>query len=337
MMTAEDNSWWNTLLAIKDPAIPPLRFIVPRYELTEAQKKGRLLPHEQPELVWILPCPLLALPRELRDSIWSYSLSHDDGLDGHLNTLNDTIIFHTRNIVASRGPRFNELQHVNKQLYQETQGVALRNNDLYFDKHDYKPVKRGFNRVEQVLGICNVDVAVRFLAESSPNLKASLRKVIINFGHGGLRQANEERSTVTTPQDVFSVITDGSPLSLFCREHPKATVIVRFRMTDYASVRFRPLCKLMLAWQISLRGCTTIRVPQEALPQIWADPAYEEEVRAIREGSKLIKNLPQNLRISILERCGERDKPDEAIYDWNYLAKVKEVLDDVEEVFWCGM
>jgi hypothetical protein len=123
MMTPDEITWWNTLLATGNPSIPPSRVVIPRHELTEAQKKGPLLPHEQPELSWITPCPLLALPRELRDNIWNYALSHDDDLSGYLNKANNTIEFHVRDTIRTPGMKFNELQSVNKQLHEETQGI----------------------------------------------------------------------------------------------------------------------------------------------------------------------------------------------------------------------
>jgi hypothetical protein len=146
---------------------------------------------------------------------------------------------------------------------------------------------------------------------------------------------DENRPALAHPEDVFRVIKDDSPLSLFCQAHPKATVLLRFRIISNAWANYFLWINKMLAWQKVLRGCITVRAPQHFL-----DHFNELSIKysEILEGSELVKKLPQNLRISIMDRW--ESAPEEemaALSGREHLPNVREVLEDAEKAFLEGL
>ncbi|KAI4705101.1 hypothetical protein J4E89_009395 [Alternaria sp. Ai002NY15] len=81
------------------------------------------------------PNRLLALPRELRDHIYEYALTEDEGLllfERH--RINDTDLKSFKGCRPSEpGVESNQLKYACRQLYQETKGLGLGLNDLAMD------------------------------------------------------------------------------------------------------------------------------------------------------------------------------------------------------------
>jgi hypothetical protein len=80
------------------------------------------------------PSRILALPRELRDIVYDYALTEDDGLllveRSHPNASTRSFKGCSHN---SRNWDANRLQHVCRLLYAETKGLGLGLNELTFD------------------------------------------------------------------------------------------------------------------------------------------------------------------------------------------------------------
>ena len=359
MMSTEEQDWWAQLVSTGNPAIAPNRILIPRFDaaqdryqkLPEESAEG-LLPHELPKLVWVLPCPLLGLPRELRDIIWIYALTADHGLlactfeaqkksgyfreprdrIGSLDFVTDNdLLPHEANLgymidFVDKGdaeesmkrpssPMFNQLRYVAKQMLEETRGIIVKNNDLHFLANGRQ-------------GTRGVEMASRFLAHCAPEVKSTLRSIIATHGKSAVKDGADECG----PEDVFQAIKHDSPLSEFCRQHPSAKIILRFPIADWDMNRMSSWINQMLTWQWALRGHTTIRISDSRKRDFEANPFGQLKTF---KSFKLVKPLPHNLRITVMEhfKTVRHNKATDLFEGEN----LHEIMEDAEKLFREGM
>lgn len=358
-MSTEEQDWWAQLVSTSNPAIAPNRILIPRFDaaqdryqtLPEESAEG-LLPHEPPKLVWVLPCPLLDLPRELREIIWIYALTATHGLlacnvealdmsdyfreprdrIGNLDFVTDNnLLPHEANLgymidFVDKGnaedsmrrpssPTFNQLRYVVKQILEDTRGLLFKSNELRFLANEGQ-------------GIRGVEMASRFVADYAPEVKATLRSIIATHGNSTIEDDADECNS----GDVFQAIKYDYPLSDFCRQYPSAKVILRFPIANWNISKLSSCINQVLTWQWALRGHTTIRISDIRKRDFEANPYGQ--LKTFRS-FKLVKPLPHNLRITLMEHF-ETVRPKKATDQFEG-GNLYEIMEDAEKLFRQGM
>jgi len=137
------------------------------------------------------PNRLLALPRELRDIIYEYALTEDNGLLlFERRTLGEP--YSPQRIFEGRRPtdpdvESNRLKYVCRQLYHETKGLGLKLNDLAM--HSRR----------------QVEAFVAFLDTCSDSQQQCIRKVTLSdalLGHSGYLAAWDKAAEILRPYGV---------------------------------------------------------------------------------------------------------------------------------------
>ncbi|KAF2478323.1 uncharacterized protein BDR25DRAFT_309095 [Lindgomyces ingoldianus] len=150
-------------------------------------------------------CLLLSIPRELRDEIYEYALSEDNGLTVQPtnNGFKLWAIWHKHDEEVRRDPT--PLKLVCHQLYEETKDLVLKLNPLLFSSTD---TVRG------------TKLFTNFIQNGcSPTNHQLIKKVIIREGtHHDVDLSAGFQGFVSTksPSVLFS----------FCRSHPNTSVII---------------------------------------------------------------------------------------------------------------
>lgn len=237
----------------------------------------------------------LALLRELRDMIYNHALTLQSGLTSCLDCTGKMVKFYDKSTVP-HGPEFNQLQHVSKQLRDETRSLALTNNTLAIV---------GTTAVE------GTELAARFLSECSPKIKAKLREIHITNTSltppedvAILSMAPPQRWARRMPAQLSLLVYDYSPLSRFCQAYPRTQVLLRCRLfTDEWLLSFG----VMYHYQATFRGQREFKIPREILMH----PSFYRcwEVVDVAEELALylpVAALPDNLQIAVEQDIYDR-------------------------------
>jgi hypothetical protein len=225
-------------------------------------------------------CPLLALPRELRDMVYKYALTDDYGLTAH-RIPGGIFEFHgTPSTLGQPSSELNQLQYTNQQLREETKGMVFGLNDLYFvrTQHDHSTGHAG-----------------DCLQQCSPTNRAALRMIIIHYARGDPRTGD----TVMCGSDaVVNTLKPYSPLSRFCYDNPQVSVIVRFPFL-YADLSTWEGIGWHHGFQEHVGGGSSWRHLPDTFRSLWQSKIYDRAGNTLDDLTGFA--LPRNLRFTLTE------------------------------------
>ncbi|KAF2267463.1 hypothetical protein CC78DRAFT_566211 [Lojkania enalia] len=173
-------------------------------------------------------CSLLRLPRELRDMIYRYALSHYDGLFYH------RVEDYKANFYSSEDAfyEFNQLKYACRQLYHETAGKELIRNDLIFVS---RPDRKG-KYLERPTGV----QFLGFLDMCHEVWRQRIRRVWLR------NYCKIEQDRGENPRDLHIIID-------YCKIHPRTTVFWELSQINWLNCP-AILISEGLHWETAFRG-----------------------------------------------------------------------------------
>jgi hypothetical protein len=184
------------------------------------------------------------------------------------------------------------LQYVCRQLHYETKNLLLKHNSCVF-KGEREAIYKTNRLDRDVTAVIGLDHFFNFIYGCGTPGPKGLRKVDIQY----------EGS-----DDMFMILADDSPLSIFCPDNPSVQVIIRFRVMFIMIVNPGKHLEITNLFSLLFRG----RLAHKAPPVRTSGWGYAEAARLAPRASRI--HLPPNLRISTMideEFCVEHIRVDD--------------------------
>jgi hypothetical protein len=230
------------------------------------------------------PSRLLKLPLEIRRTIYTYALSHSGGLrcavkdfkttqrcDGWEMKEPSTVKLQASQDASIEGAAVNPMRLVCRQMYGETSGLLLKNNDLHF-LSTRTPHFRLNEHAEQILEL--------FLQQAKPANLALLKNVTIT---------TQTMQNTSTGPSIFGLLNKLS--QSLCAANPHIKVLVHdewfFDSPEWEWIIWA------VALQKAIRGETTIEVPDDVRQLAF----FQEVTETV--ASTPPDPVPANLRLRI--------------------------------------
>lgn len=155
---------------------------------------------------------LLALPRELRDMVYAYTLAVDGLILMKKPTEQPSFVARRHD---SQGEEVNQLKYVCRQLYHETKGMELELNKV--------------TAVQSIIGSTegSLEAFEFFLTTCSPYYQSKLRRVVL-WEHIEVKPHGESLTSLTNLRTRLT----RSPLASFCAQNPHCAVTLRIAPLD---------------------------------------------------------------------------------------------------------
>jgi hypothetical protein len=234
-------------------------------------------------------CLFFKLPAELRNEIYEYALTADDGLVCRSQD-NKHFTYHALRDGGVEDTEFNQIHYVCRQLHTETKGLVLYlNNNVIIFKCDVAmtSVEDDFILLDTTNGLT---CAEHFLQQCAPTLHPHLERLTV-CASDTLFYPNSGRYV----KDITEVIADNAILLQFCRANPQVTILVRFSGAMEDGVRHHYHFNLHYMLARNIRSNHTLHILQyfEDFRADWSDETWMNfpELKGI--------HLPLNLRIAM--------------------------------------
>tara|TARA_R110002003_G_scaffold104_31_gene8470 strand:- start:3385 stop:4266 length:882 start_codon:yes stop_codon:yes gene_type:complete len=226
-------------------------------------------------------CRFFELPAELRDAIYRYALSYDNGLITAPHPRSTPTLFVNNEKIGpcNKDPKL--LRYVCRQIFQETKGIMLKVNTITF-----KGAPTAYQKpAVQLTRVTGLDYFLDCLTHPDFPALDFLTKVVVQY----------KLRYWSCKWKIFRILDDDSLLSQVCRQKPRLTVIVRFR-SGCVPLSIKTYIMVTHVFAELLRG-TRLEIPHHFFDN------FEAEVEMIR--NRLLSNeretpLPPNLRVSVV-------------------------------------